>query len=195
MGREANEGRKRYSFPWPRSLAGLSFNAAYYGVVFTIMHVFSSCRSPICKGSGVVKDRIQRRKETQEMFCLGFYTAKIALEYSQEYIAVVMWDAVAFNTFGISPLISFLVIFLRKKKPLQTAAKTNQKAPLITIKDEMMHHGAMTNAGPYRRTCIKMVFILQLENANWETLGPETGFRASFRQLIFAGFLIRLQNI
>lgn len=54
------------------------FNAVYYVVVFTIMHIFNNCRSPICKGKRVVKDGIQGREETQEMFCLCFYVAKIA---------------------------------------------------------------------------------------------------------------------
>lgn len=139
------------------------------------MRVFSSCHSPVCKGNGVVKDGIQRRKETQEMFCLCFYTAKIALEYTQEYIAIVTQDAAAFNTFGISPLTSSLVTLLDKTNPLLTAAKTNQKAPLITSKGKKMHHGAVRNAGAYGRTCFQMVFILRLENANWEILGPETG--------------------
>lgn len=89
-------------------------NAMYYVVVFTIMHIFSNCRSPICKGNEVVKDGIQGRKETQ-MFCLCFYTAKTVLEYTQERISIVTWDAVAFNTFSISLLIYFLGTFLNKK--------------------------------------------------------------------------------
>lgn len=58
------------------------------------MHIFSKCRTPICKGNEVVKDGIQGRKEAQ-MFCLCFYTAKTVLEYTQEYICIVSWDAVA----------------------------------------------------------------------------------------------------
>lgn len=92
------------------------------------MHIFSNCRSPICKGNRVLKDGIQGRKETQEMFCFCFYIANIALEYTQEYLSIVTWDSVAFNTFGFSPLIYFLVTFLNNKKnPLQTASRPIKK--------------------------------------------------------------------
>lgn len=140
--------KKRYSFPWPSSLAGPFYNALYYVVVFTIMHIFSNSHSPTCKGNRVVKDGIQGRKETPGMFCLCFYILKIALEYTWEFLSIVMWDFIAFNTFGISPLIYFLWHFWTKN-PLQTAVETNPKAALITRKSKKMHNSAMRNAGTY----------------------------------------------
>lgn len=106
--------KKRYSFPWPRSLAGPFVNALYYVVVFTIMHIFSNSHSLTCKGNRVVKDGIQGRKETPGMFCLSFYITKIALEYTREFLSIVTWDFIAFNTFGISPLIYSLWHFWTK---------------------------------------------------------------------------------
>jgi len=91
------------------------------------MHIFSNCRSSVCKGNRVVKDGIQGRKETQEMFCLCFYIAKIALEYTQEHISIVTWDSAAFNTFGISPLVCFLVTFLNKKTHFKLLSRPTKK--------------------------------------------------------------------
>ena len=87
-----------------------------YQTFSLFMHIFSSNHSQTCKRNRLVKDGIQGRRETQDMFCLCFFVAKIALEYTQEYLPSGTSDSVAFNSFSISPLMNFLVTLLNKKK-------------------------------------------------------------------------------